>query len=332
MDAKISVIIPFYKTPMIKLKCCIESFLGQSFENFELLLVNDGNSPEYENVCEAYAENDKRVRVITQKNAGVSAARNNGMKNAKGEYIVFCDSDDYVDGNFLEMMYQNMPGYDLVICGVCEQYYPSNDTSVDMKVFCSSPTQYNWLQYVNFTPNKIFRKAIIDEHRIEFQPDVCLGEDALFVHDYLNHCRHVRCIMEAMYHYVWNEKSAVHTYNARYWRWEEKVITCQYEMFHRYPLSRNEQEFMQKWLYIKLKSCLYYYLSNEADQRKKKKYIKKIMDNRYFGQIFDGFYANRHYGIRDKAVLLTWKIFGVSGIKMSYWYSAHRRPFIEGHL
>lgn len=325
MDVKISVIVPFYKTPIVKLRLCIESFLKQSFSDFELILVDDGNEPEYKKICEEYAESDKRIRIISQKNAGVSAARNNGIKNAQGEYIVFCDSDDYVDGNFLEVLYDNIPGYDMVICGDCEQWYSSNNSSVDMKVFYSTPTQYNWIQYVNFCWNKIFRKAIIDEHNIRFDSGVRLGEDALFVYDYLKYCKHIRCVKEEMYHYVWSEKSAVNTYDARFWQWEERVITCQYEMFNQYPLNKDEHGFMQRWLYVKMKSCLYYYLKHEKDKNIKKDYLKKIMDYKYFNLIFDNYRKNVFYSKADKMILFAWKLLGVNGIKMTQWYSAHRK-------
>ncbi len=324
MDEKISVIVPFYKTPIMKFRLCIESFLNQSYKNFELLLVDDGNETEYRSVCEEYAGTDNRVKYIKQKNEGVSTARNNGMNKATGDYIVFCDSDDYVDSNFLDVMYRNIQGYELVICGVCEQWFPSNDSSVDMKTFYSMPTQYNWLQYVNFTPNKIFRKSIIDDNRIKFDPDVRLGEDALFVYEYLKHCSHIRCIKNMMYHYVWNDKSAVHTYDARYWQWEQRVITLQYEMFHQFPLNNSEHEFMLRWLYIKLKACLYYYLSNEKNSTDKKKYIQEIINYKYFNNIFENYNSNRWFGKGDKAILFVWKLLGEKGIKLTHWYSTHR--------
>lgn len=325
MGVKVSVIVPFYKTPIIKFKTCIESFLGQSFKDFELLLVDDGNGSEYKEVCDEYGKNDDRVKVISQKNSGVSVARNAGLKNAEGEYIIFCDSDDYVDSNFLEVMYNNIQNYDLVICGVCEQHFPSNDSSVDMKVFYSTPTQYNWLQYVNFTPNKIFRKSIIKDYSIQFDSKVRLGEDALFVGEYLKHCKHVRCIKEAMYHYVINEKSAIHTYDARYWQWEKRVIELQYEMFNQYPLNKQEQAFMQRWLYIKMKSCLYYYMSNEKRKKNRNKFMHQIIHHKYFKNIFDDYNKNSFYGKGDKLILFVWKVLGENGIRMTHWYSMHRR-------
>ena len=73
MHKKISVIIPFYKTPKMKFRICIESFLAQSYQNFELLLIDDGNTKDYKQLCKEYEQKDTRVRMITQENAGVAA-------------------------------------------------------------------------------------------------------------------------------------------------------------------------------------------------------------------------------------------------------------------
>ena len=97
MNDLISVIIPFYKSPLTKLRLCIESFIRQSYKNFELLIIDDGNPENIDYLKEEYEKRDARIRFIRQKNGGVSAARNHGIDIARGEYMVFCDSDDYVE-------------------------------------------------------------------------------------------------------------------------------------------------------------------------------------------------------------------------------------------
>ena len=98
----ISVIIPVYKVEKY-LSRCIASLLAQSFTAFELLLIDDGR------ICHDWAERDCRIRVLHQRNAGVSAARNKGLDEAKGEYIVFVDSDDYVGTDYLKHLYEERP-------------------------------------------------------------------------------------------------------------------------------------------------------------------------------------------------------------------------------
>lgn len=104
----ISVIIPVYKAEKY-LSRCIASLLAQSFTAFELLLIDDGSPDNSGKICHDWAERDCRIRVLHQTNAGVSAARNKGLDEAKGEYIVFVDSDDYVGTDYLKHLYEERP-------------------------------------------------------------------------------------------------------------------------------------------------------------------------------------------------------------------------------
>ena len=109
---KISVIVPVYNTAAY-LKGCMESILAQTFEDFEVLLVDDGSTDESPALCDAYAEQDRRVKVIHRANGGVSAARNQAVEQATGEWICYVDSDDEVKPDYLKTMVE-APG-DLVI-------------------------------------------------------------------------------------------------------------------------------------------------------------------------------------------------------------------------
>ena len=98
---RFSVIVPVYKVENV-LPRCIESILNQTVTDFELILIDDGSPDRSGEICDAYAAKDSRIRVIHQKNGGVSKARNAGLDIAQGEYIVFVDSDDWVDAIYLE--------------------------------------------------------------------------------------------------------------------------------------------------------------------------------------------------------------------------------------
>lgn len=324
MSVTISVIIPFYKTSLGKFKICIESFLNQYYKDFELILVDDGNKSEYETVIESYQKKDKRIRYIYQKNAGVSAARNKGIENAKGKYIVFCDSDDFVEPQFLELLYSKLDNYDMVICGVCEQHFPSHYSAVDMRIFCSTPSQYNWVQYTNFSVNKIFKKDIIDQYHIRFNQEYKLGEDALFINEYLSHCNFVRCIGDALYHYVPDQKSAVNTYQEKYWLWEENVINRLYSFFTKYPLNNDEENFMQRWLYTKLKGALYYYMWNAKKGGARENHIKQILKSESFKAMCKNFKKNPSLDRGDKINIWAWENLGYLGVRMSYTYRLYR--------
>lgn len=97
----ISIIVPVYKIPRIILSQCVNSILNQSYENFELILIDDESPDEAGKICDEYALQDKRIKVIHQSNQGVSVARNNGIKSATGKWITFIDADDWVEKDFL---------------------------------------------------------------------------------------------------------------------------------------------------------------------------------------------------------------------------------------
>ena len=102
---KISVVVPVYKVEAY-LDRCVQSIVNQSFGDFDLYLVDDGSPDNCGAMCDAWAEKDSRIRVIHQQNGGLSAARNAGLNGAKGQYIAFVDSDDYIYPVFLERLYQ----------------------------------------------------------------------------------------------------------------------------------------------------------------------------------------------------------------------------------
>ncbi|RHP33332.1 glycosyltransferase family 2 protein [Lachnotalea sp. AF33-28] len=106
----ISVIVPVYNVTNY-ISRCVESVLCQSMQDFELILVDDGSTDGSGEICDSYANKDDRICVIHQENQGLSAARNRGLKEAKGEYIAFIDSDDYIDPAYLEVLYRNAADY-----------------------------------------------------------------------------------------------------------------------------------------------------------------------------------------------------------------------------
>lgn len=114
MHRKVSVIIPVYKVEKY-LKRCIESVVNQSYKNIEIILVNDGSPDKCGEICDSYARIDSRIKVIHKENGGLSSARNAGLDIASGEYIMFVDSDDWIEENSLEKLdkYMNM-SYDII--------------------------------------------------------------------------------------------------------------------------------------------------------------------------------------------------------------------------
>ena len=126
--SKISVIVPVYKVePYIRK--CVDSILGQTFSDIQVILVDDGSPDQCGKICDEYAKQDKRVEVIHKENGGLSDARNAGVPYAKGEYIIFLDSDDYIEKDMLEYMYTRIQdsGADMATCGLYAVSYTHLD-------------------------------------------------------------------------------------------------------------------------------------------------------------------------------------------------------------
>lgn len=115
----VSVVIPVYKTPELYLRSCIESVLGQTIQNFEMILVDDGSPDTCGSICDEYAMSDNRIQVIHQKNAGVSRARNAGLDKVRGRYLTFLDADDLLDATAWEKAVDALVKYraDAVVFG-----------------------------------------------------------------------------------------------------------------------------------------------------------------------------------------------------------------------
>ena len=126
-NSLISVIVPIYKSEKY-LEKCIESIIGQTYKNIEIILVDDGSEDRCGEICDAYSLKDNRIKVIHKKNGGISDARNAGLDIATGEYIGFVDSDDYIANDMLETLLGLSKQYMADIS--CVSYYELIDNSV----------------------------------------------------------------------------------------------------------------------------------------------------------------------------------------------------------
>lgn len=122
-DAKISIIVPVYKVEPY-LRKCLDSIVGQTYQNLEIILVDDGSPDNCGAICDAYAARDERIRVIHKANGGVASARNAGLDTATGDYIGWVDSDDWIEADMFECLLKGAETYgaDIVVCGRAEVY------------------------------------------------------------------------------------------------------------------------------------------------------------------------------------------------------------------
>lgn len=205
-----SVIVPVYNVERY-LEQCIESILSQTYLNFELLLIDDGSTDLSSNICDRYSEKDYRVRVLHKENGGVCSARNLGIKESKGQYIVFIDSDDWVDNGYLQSLL-SINDVELVCCSYRLENVKvdTRDWSILLSDGCDSIDFIN-KNITKFGFNsvccKAFRTEIIKSNNVLFNEKISQCEDAIFVYDYLNTCKcRIKNIKQQPYHYRWDYK------------------------------------------------------------------------------------------------------------------------------
>ena len=187
--ALISVIVPVYNAEKT-LRRCVDSILSQEFHDFELLLIDDGSKDGTPEICDEYAENDKRVRVFHKENGGVSSARNVGLDNAQGEWVTFIDSDDMISCDYLDGVIEHnediiIKGYKKIFGKTITEFLSTKDIISDS--FPSFVSLYITSSLFRAPWAKFFRKTLIDNLR--FLSDMKIGEDAWFVFNYLARCK-----------------------------------------------------------------------------------------------------------------------------------------------
>ena len=192
----ISVIIPVYNTESY-LHRCINSILNQNYEDWELLLIDDGSTDKSPQICDDYAKQNARIRVFHEKNAGVSSARNLGLCEAKGERIVFVDSDDYVTPEYLADFSLDA---DISLQGF---YDERGKERKYVECFISNDVggQYFHQRHIYGPVCKMFKKEIVDQQRIRFDEGLTIGEDLLFVVQYLCYCKSMHVSSSCNYYY-----------------------------------------------------------------------------------------------------------------------------------
>lgn len=217
----VSVIVPVYNTEKY-LTECIESILNQTEQRFELILVDDGSTDKSGIICDKYAINNERIRVLHQVNKGVSAARNNGIRNANGMYIVFVDSDDWIESDYLRILLMNMcqggmSTCELIINNTADSVEEEKVVRLDKSAAYIST--YSCFGMQGFPVVKMFDRNLLIENNIYFDEEINICEDVLFVINYLYFTnKPIFCSNRILYHYRKMNEGAT---NKRYEKSEE---------------------------------------------------------------------------------------------------------------
>lgn len=250
MWPKISVIIPVYNAQKT-LKRCIDSVLLQDYDNYEIVLVDDGSTDSSDKICKKYLNENIKINYIRQFNSGPASARNTGIKNSTGDYIYFVDADDYIESNTLSTMIKPIRenNADMVICG----YYQILKNKKIKKSYNYETGLYQGKELYNIAISfisdvkknhippyswiRMIRKDILTENNLKYEDGMIRSEDYyLFVQIHFIIERLFILSNEALYYYVDTDDSITHRYVENYW---ESIVKMYLKLKENLPKDQN---------------------------------------------------------------------------------------------
>lgn len=220
MNPLISIIVPVYNAEKT-LGRCVNSISSQTFQDWELLLIDDGSTDRSGKLCDEYALRDQRIKVFHKENGGVSSARNIGLNHAKGKWIMFCDADDELMENCLETLtsyiqYENidlvLAGYDMIDSSTKVLQSTSNlpYSSKQINIISAIRLIYRYEYYTCFIWAKLYKSSIIKLNNLSFDETIYYSEDRLFNVQYLCACRNaIYYTTQSVYKYYVRDNSAM---------------------------------------------------------------------------------------------------------------------------
>lgn len=286
----ISIIIPIYNSEK-NLYRCIDSIIKQSVKEIEIILIDDGSIDKSLSICNEIANQDSRVKVFSEKNSGVSVARNRGINMAKGKYIMFCDSDDFVEENWckelLNIIYEDEKIF--TVCGIAIINNRVERKNTNKQLFGKefSVSKFNkedffklykrWL--INSPCNKIYVTQIINDNNIRFNEELSLGEDLLFNLEYMRYIDEIRIVNKALYNYIRTDEESL---DNKYYENLFEIYKYLHSELYRYmkefrvDLKEEEKDFYNLYFYMLMRV-----LNNTFNKKCSLTFFNKIKYNSY---------------------------------------------------
>lgn len=314
---ELSIIVPVYQAKSF-LKNCVESILNQEYQDYELLLIDDGSTDGSEMICDEYVNEDHRILVFHQPNKGVSAARNLGLNHARGEYICFVDADDSLEKDLLSQCMRALKesNADLLHHGMTKNIWKNDNIissfpkyKIPFEGFCEHSKLkdlliYHYPELSVHVFNYIFKKQTISTLR--FEEDIPYSEDAIFVNQLLANVKN--CFFSTTYGYQYNARTGFAAY-----RWQPEMLTCYEKTFdairnllRKFDVSNTEEDNVMRSEIINAYSSFLYNLclpSCKLNLLQKRKLAqqarKKFQVKRYLK-----LYSTVNSSLFDKAKLL----------------------------
>lgn len=309
MNTEISIIVPVYNLERYLPKC-IDSILSQTFTDFELILVNDGSTDKSGNICDKYARQDIRVKVIHKENGGVASSRNAGLDIARGEYVGFVDNDDYVNEHMFEILYNhaNMFASDIVICDYIEVNQEGDSLSEYVKYFQTQ--HFNNIEALHqlYTPNnitfvvpwnKLYKKCLFNNIKYKHGS---INDDETVAHKLFYDNKKTTYVHLPLYYYIQRKDSQMSS------SFNIQKLSAVYALKEREIFFRKKGEFSlhQKALKHYMEKFFWYYFLAESelkDIEKELKNLKHTFDKSLFYLL-----KHRDIGWKQKAMCVVFSV------------------------
>lgn len=248
----LSIILPVYNVEKY-IPNCLESLIDNLYDNYEIIIINDGTQDKSIEKCREYRKHYNNIKIVEQNNQGLSAARNTGLDNATGEYVTFIDSDDWVDRNYLDIIFSvikekpdivvfgyyndNMNTQNIIEYNLPENYYA--DYAVGKAVLCLDKKGY----YLNFAWNKVYRNSLI--RNIRFISGLSYCEDIVFNSKIFQYASSVALSSKKYYHYRSTQDSLTNNrfYN-NYYYLAELAINAREELYRNLEILESGKELL----------------------------------------------------------------------------------------
>lgn len=336
---KVSVIVPVYNAERY-LKECADSILNQTIQDIELILVDDGSTDSSPSLCDAYAAQDERVKVIHKPNGRAASARNAGLRTASGEYIAFVDADDWISPDMYEKMLAVHA--DVVLCDYVrfldDEEIPFTQPNVDGGVYDKTQIReqiyphlvMDGVEYPVTISNwaMLIKRTVITANHLFYREDIHISEDAPFGSEVL-YCADSFAYLkgERLYHYRMTEGSASKTYKSWWWDSSLKIN----EETERFFTQCSDYDFTQQIksnMFYLSRAEIYHILENQQlSKREQNEKIRSVMNHPRVVRMMKGFnigpyrlsFKMEYWSIRYKSVALRRLVSILSKIRRAIW-------------
>lgn len=329
MKDLVSIVIPVHNASE-SVNRCVDSLLAQDYKELELILIENGSTDNSLALCKEYEQKHDNIKVVTSDAKGVSYARNLGVQHASGKYLMFVDSDDYLEGvSAVSEVISHMEGRKLLVFGYHQDFY-TKDTVDRSAVLLSEGGKYSGKDIFKFYQacllqnvwNKVFSLELVKEKQICFPEDLSFGEDMLFVLEYLKYCgKELIMFNHPLYVYVSKDTGLCRQFRS-------DAVEIRHRLYGSLISSASNEfevcdEDLTEFYYLYLREMIHIlkddmlYNKNQSLKVTRKK-IKEVVDSNEFQQVVQYLYKkNRIDVVAKKALQLKCVLFSIFYLKIA---------------